>query len=252
MTTIEYRLHLIPTAGRTTTTPFPTRTGRSTTPAPRPRLPLLDGLAEPTGSAVPVGTTQSAIPSCRVRSAICASPADPAGTATPTGASNIPATAHAPSQAERQLAALIGARPETSAPWQTRRSSHATRLHPFLYPHGDLAERARAYRRKREAAQAIPSIHLPVWRWRVAVLAAFLPILSPLPRCRAAGCNHWPCKPLLEYLHKVHGWGPKADEILTSLATKRRRAKAARRSPTAVSHRAGRTRFTTKTKAATR
>lgn len=108
----------------------------------------------------------------------------------------------------------------------------------LLHPQGELAERARRYGLAREAAQAIPRTHLPVWRLRFAIALRFLPVLWAFPKCQAEECRHWPCKPLLRYLRNTYGWSFSIDEQLKALSTKRRRARASRRNPGAVSHRA--------------
>lgn len=252
MTALEYRLHLIPAAARTATAPTAPRTGKPATTILRPHPHRTAASGAPTNPGRPATFARPVKPGNPAAPADHDRPARSAGhtarAAAGTGSTVLPT-----SRAEQQLAALIDACPQTSTRRQLRQHRHPVhRLHPFLYPHGELAERARRYRQEREAAQAIPRIHLPVWRWRVAVIAGILPIMWALPRCRTTGCTHWPCKPLLDHLHQTHGWGPKVDQILKSLSTKRRRARAARRNPTAVSHRAGRSRSAGRTAAAAR
>jgi hypothetical protein len=112
------------------------------------------------------------------------------------------------------------------------------RIHSLLYPHTELGRQATALARQREAAEQIPKQHLPKWRLRFVIALGFLPALWVLPRCRAAGCKHWPCGPLLRQLRAERGWTGSVEPRVRALSTKRRRAKAAARNPTAVSHRA--------------
>ena len=88
------------------------------------------------------------------------------------------------------------------------------------------------------AEREIPNVHLPTWRLRFAIAVRLFPILWVLPKCSAPGCQkHWPCKPLLRHLRNRHGWTGSIAHHVKALSTKRRRAKASARNPTAISHR---------------
>jgi hypothetical protein len=103
----------------------------------------------------------------------------------------------------------------------------------------ELNQRTLAYTRAREAAEAIPREHLPIRRLRFVIALGLLPMLWVLPRCRHTDCRKaWPCPPLLRQLRRVHGWTADIDIPVKALSSKRNRARAARRNPTAVSHRA--------------
>jgi hypothetical protein len=115
------------------------------------------------------------------------------------------------------------------------------RLNFLLYPHTPQGIAATEYGRAREQREAIPKQHLPQWRLRFAIALGMFPLLWILPRCRHKDCRkRWPCPPLLLHLRHTHGWTADLDPLLQRLSTKKRRAEAARRNPTAVSHRAGR------------
>ena len=111
------------------------------------------------------------------------------------------------------------------------------RIDRFGYPHTELGRRTFEYTRRREAAEAVPRLHLPRWRLRFALAVGLFPILWVLPKCRECG-KPWPCHPILAHLRRRHGWSGSIHHHVKALSTKRRRARAAARNPTAISHRA--------------
>jgi hypothetical protein len=103
----------------------------------------------------------------------------------------------------------------------------------LMYPHGPLANRAREVGKQ----FAIPKLHLPKRRLRAVIALGLFPILWVLPRCGECG-QPWPCTPLTDHFRHTLGWAGDLSAKYKAMSTRRRRAKAAKRNPTAISHRA--------------
>ncbi|GAA4914523.1 hypothetical protein LX16_5192 [Stackebrandtia albiflava] len=122
------------------------------------------------------------------------------------------------------------------------RPAREFRVSLLRYPHAPLARRAARIRAEREAAARIPREHLPVRRLRFVIALGLFPILWFLPRCGHSRCGEpWPCNPLIAHLRRVHGWHGGIQHHVHALATRRRRRRATRRNPGAVTHRRVRT-----------
>lgn len=99
-----------------------------------------------------------------------------------------------------------------------------------------MGRRAYEITQQRIRDNNILSEHLPRWRLRFAIALGAFPVLWVLPRCRECR-KPWPCRHLTACLRRRHGWTGSIVGHVKNLSTKRRRARAAKRSPTAVSHR---------------